>query len=331
MRIGMVGLGRMGANMTKRLIEHGHEVVAFDRNADAVAASAKDGAIPASSLDDVVARLTPPRAVWIMVPSGDATTSTVEQLGRILEAGDTIVDGGNSPYRNAQEASARLVEAGVHFVDAGVSGGVWGLKNGYCLMVGGNRQAVEPLEPIFHALAPRDGYAHVGPSGAGHFTKMVHNGIEYGLLQAYAEGFALLEAAEELDLDLHQLAKLWNHGSVVRSWLLELAELALGDDDFAQIRGYVEDSGEGRWTVEEGVRRAVAMPVISASLFARFSSRQPDAFSARIVAALRNQFGGHKFFTESEGGEAARDTSIEAAEGVTIEGSAQGGDDPDGR
>ncbi|HUS62798.1 MAG TPA: decarboxylating 6-phosphogluconate dehydrogenase [Acidimicrobiales bacterium] len=327
MKIGMVGLGRMGANMTKRLIDHGHDVVVFDRNAEAVEATCRDGAIASSNLADLVAKLTPPRAVWVMVPSGPPTTATVEELGRLLEPGDTIVDGGNSPYRDAQAASIRLQPSGVHFVDAGVSGGVWGLKNGYCLMVGGEEAAVQPLEPIFLALAPDNGYAHVGPSGAGHFTKMVHNGIEYGLLQAYAEGFALLEAAEELDLDLHQLAKLWNNGSVVRSWLLELAELALGDDDFASIRGYVEDSGEGRWTVEEGVKRSVAMPVITASLFARFSSRQPDAFSARIVAALRNQFGGHKFFTESEGGEVARHASHDATvPGAmqTAEGPAQG-------
>ena len=316
MKIGMVGLGRMGANMTKRLIDHGHQVVAYDRSDEQVTAAANEGAEPARSLEALVSSLAPPRAVWIMVPSGPPTQETIETLTGLLASGDTIIDGGNSNYRNAVATSARLREQGLAFIDAGVSGGVWGLKNGYCLMVGGDRPAVEHLEPIFRALAPEDGYAHVGPSGAGHYTKMIHNGIEYGMLQAYAEGFNLLEAAEEFDLDLHAVAALWNHGSVVRSWLLELAELALEQPtEFARIRGYVEDSGEGRWTVEEAINRSVSAPVITASLFARFSSRDSDKFAARIVAALRNQFGGHRFFSEAEAAEVAKADA--GAEGAT--------------
>ena len=316
MKIGMVGLGRMGGNMTKRLVEHGHEVVAFDRSPDSVAMATKDGAEAATSLADLVAKLEPPRAVWVMVPSGDPTASTIKELCQHLESGDTIIDGGNSNYKHAMAVSADLAPKGIAFVDAGVSGGVWGLKIGYCLMVGGEATAVARLEPIFTALAPEDGYLHAGPSGAGHYTKMIHNGIEYGMLQAYAEGFALLQAAPEFGLDLHAVASLWNHGSVVRSWLLELAELALANpQEFGEIRGYVEDSGEGRWTVEESINRGVATPVITSSLFARFSSRDHDAFSARIVAALRNQFGGHRFFKESAAAETARAKDMDG--GVT--------------
>jgi 6-phosphogluconate dehydrogenase len=311
-KIAMVGLGRMGGNMTKRLVDRGHEVVAYDRDPEAVKAAEADGAIAAASLRDVVDKLEPPRHVWIMVPSGAPTQATIDELAGLLAEGDTIVDGGNSNYRDAMRRSAELREAkGLHFVDAGVSGGVWGLKIGYCLMVGGDPEPVSRLEPIFTALAPDDGYAHVGPSGAGHFTKMVHNGIEYGMLQAYAEGFALLEAAEEFGLDLHEIAALWNHGSVVRSWLLELAELALKNpEEFRHIKGYVDDSGEGRWTVNESVERAIATPVITAALFARFQSRDDERMAARIVAALRNQFGGHKFMSESEAGEVARDKDM---------------------
>ncbi|MDQ1436843.1 MAG: 6-phosphogluconate dehydrogenase [Acidimicrobiaceae bacterium] len=311
MRIAMVGLGRMGGNMTKRLIDRGHEVVAYDRDPKAVKAAEADGAVAATSLEDAVAKLEPPRHVWVMVPSGAPTESTVMDLAQHLDAGDAIVDGGNSNYHDSMRRATTLQERGIAFIDAGVSGGVWGLKVGYCLMVGGEQAAVARLEPVFTALAPEDGYAHVGPSGAGHFTKMIHNGIEYGMLQAYAEGFALLEAAEEFGLDLHQVAALWNHGSVVRSWLLELAELALENpEEFRHIKGWVEDSGEGRWTVLESVERAIAAPVITAALFARFQSRDDERMAARIVAALRNQFGGHRFLSESEAGEVARDKDL---------------------
>jgi 6-phosphogluconate dehydrogenase len=306
MRIGMVGLGRMGANMTLRLIQHGHEVVAWDRNTAAVEGVKSEGATGVGSLEDLVHALAPPRAVWIMLPSGDPTELTIRALAVLLAEGDTIVDGGNSNYHLAIEDAELLAEHGIHLIDAGVSGGVWGLKNGYCLMVGGDPEPVKRLEPIFLALAPEHGYAHVGPVGAGHFVKMVHNGIEYGLLQAYAEGFALLNAADEFKLDLHQIADVWRYGSVVRSWLLDLTELALANQqEFSRIRGYVEDSGEGRWTVEEAVNRSVPTPVLTLSLFERFASRQPDSFAAKIVAALRNQFGGHKFFEESAGADVA--------------------------
>jgi 6-phosphogluconate dehydrogenase len=307
LKIGMVGLGRMGANMTLRLVQHGHQVVAWDRNTEAVDGVRSEGADGVGSLEDLVHALEPPRAIWIMLPSGDPTEQTIEALGALLSEGDTIVDGGNSNFRLAMEDAARLKGHGIAFVDAGVSGGVWGLKEGYCLMVGGDPDAVRRLEPIFSALAPEDGYAHVGPVGAGHFVKMVHNGIEYGMLEAYAEGFALMHAADEFKLDLHQIAEVWRHGSVVRSWLLDLTELALANEaEFDKVKGWVEDSGEGRWTVDEAVRRGVPVPVFAISLFQRFSSRQPDSFAAKIVAALRNQFGGHKFFSESAGAEAAR-------------------------
>ncbi|MEO7837429.1 MAG: phosphogluconate dehydrogenase (NAD(+)-dependent, decarboxylating) [Acidimicrobiales bacterium] len=314
MQLGMVGLGRMGANMSRRLVDHGHHIVGYDRDPSLVDRAAEDGVTGVSSLEEMVAALEPPRAMWCMVPAGEPTRSTVDALALLLEQKDTIVDGGNSNYKDAQASSARLRERGIAFLDAGVSGGVWGLRNGYCLMVGGDAEAVGALEPLFRDLAPPDGYAHVGPSGAGHYTKMIHNGIEYGMLQAYGEGFALLNAAEELELDLHQLAALWNHGSVVRSWLLELAELALANPaEFAHIRGFVEDSGEGRWTVEEAIQRSVSIPVIAASLFARFESRDDERFGARIVAALRNQFGGHRFFTEAAAAEEARAGDDEVA------------------
>jgi 6-phosphogluconate dehydrogenase len=303
-QLGMVGLGRMGSNMTLRLVERGHDVVVYDREADRVEEAEQRGATRSAGLDDLVAKLQPPRAVWVMVPAGEATLTTVSTLTGLLDSGDTVVDGGNSNYKESQRTAIQLAQQGIAFVDAGVSGGVWGRTEGYCLMVGGEPGSVKRLEPVFADLATAGGYAHVGPAGAGHYTKMIHNGIEYGLLQAYAEGFALLDAAGELNLDLHQVAALWNHGSVVRSWLLELAELALAKpEEFHSIRGYVEDSGEGRWTVQEAVARGVPAPAITASLFERFASRDEERFAARLVAALRNQFGGHAFRTADEAGD----------------------------
>ena len=289
----MIGLGRMGANMTTRLIRGGHQLAVYDRSPDAVARSVADGATGATSLADLIAKLTPPRTVWIMVPSGGPTDSTVAELVGLLAPGDAIVDGGNSNYKDSQARYALAKAKGVAFIDAGTSGGVWGLANGYCLMVGGDEAAVRRVEPIFTTLAPPDGYAYVGPSGAGHFSKMVHKGIEYGMLAAYGEGFEILEKSE-FTYDLHQLAELWLHGSVVRSWLLELAELAFRDDPkLADIRGYVDDSGEGRWTVQAAIDENVPAPVITMALLSRFVSRQPESFSAKVIAALRNQFGGH--------------------------------------
>jgi len=293
MQLGMVGLGRMGANMTTRLQRGGHEVVAYDRDPAAVQRSTADGATGASSLDDLVSKLRTPRAVWIMVPAGEPTDSTIGSLLELLSPGDTIIDGGNSRWTDSKKRYARCKERDVAFVDAGTSGGVWGLENGYCLMVGGDDDAVKRVEPVFLTLAPKDGYAHVGPSGAGHFSKMVHNGIEYGMLAAYGEGFEILEKSE-YDYDLHQLASIWRYGSVVRSWLLELLELALkADPELAKVKGWVDDSGEGRWTVQAAIDENVPAPVITLSLLSRFVSRQPESYSAKVIAALRNQFGGH--------------------------------------
>lgn len=294
MQIGMVGLGKMGANMTTRLLQHGHQVVAYDRSPDAVKSAAGGGATAAGSLADLAAKLgSTPRVVWVMVPSGAATDDTIDELLRSLQRGDVIVDGGNSNYKDGLAAYDRCKAKGVSLVDAGTSGGVWGLKEGYCLMVGGDDDAVKICEPIFAALAPPGGYAHVGRAGAGHFSKMVHNGIEYGMLQAYGEGFEILEKSP-FAFDLKQLAEIWGHGSVVRSWLLELAVLAFaGDPKLADIRGYVDDTGEGRWTVQAAIDEDVPAPVITLALLARFASRQDESFSAKVIAALRNQFGGH--------------------------------------
>jgi len=293
MRIGMVGLGKMGANMATRLLQGGHEVVAFDVNAEAVQKAADGGAAPAGSLAELVEQLAAPRIVWIMVPAGAITDQTVDSLAELLDPGDLLVDGGNSRWTSTKSQAARLGEHGIEMVDAGTSGGVWGLAEGYCLMVGGSAAAVERLAPALTTLAPPDGWAHVGPVGSGHYTKMIHNGIEYAMMQAYAEGFELLDAGE-FDLDLGQIAQVWRHGSVVRSWLLDLAADALeADPDLSQVAGYVEDSGEGRWTVEAAIDAAVAVPTIAMALFARFSSRKDDAFANRLLAALRNQFGGH--------------------------------------
>jgi 6-phosphogluconate dehydrogenase len=300
MQLGMVGLGRMGANMTTRLLNDKHQVVAFDFSADAVAKAVGDGAVGAASLVELVGKLSAPKIVWIMVPAGKPTDDTIHALLEHMSPGDVIIDGGNSNFRESQ-ARCKLAKAkGVDFVDAGTSGGVWGLKNGYCLMVGGDAAAVKKVEPIFLTLAPKDGYAYVGPSGAGHFSKMVHNGIEYGMLAAYGEGFEILEKSE-FEYDLHQLADLWLHASVVRSWLLELAEIAFREDPtLADVRGFVDDSGEGRWTVQAAIDENVPAPVITMALISRFVSRQPESFSAKVIAALRNQFGGHMIHQEPE-------------------------------
>ena len=301
MQLGMVGLGRMGANMTTRLERGGHQVVAYDRDPAAVQRAAGDGASSASSLQDMVGQLKPPRAVWIMVPSGAPTDSTITELLGLLAPGDTIIDGGNSKWTDSKDRYARCKAKGVAFVDAGTSGGIWGLENGYCLMVGGDDDAVARVEPIFLTLAPKGGYAHVGPPGAGHFSKMVHNGIEYGMLAAYGEGFEILEKSE-YPYDLHELASIWRYGSVVRSWLLELLEIALQKDpELAKVRGWVADSGEGRWTVEAAIAEDVPAPVITLSLLSRFVSRQEESFSAKVIAALRNEFGGHAIKTEGDG------------------------------
>ncbi len=295
MQLGMVGLGRMGGSMATRLLKAGHGVTVFDLDPNAVEAVSAAGGIPASSLDDLVSLLDAPRTVWVMVPSGDITESTVGDLSRLLSSGDTLIDGGNSNYKDSQRRAATVAEMGIHYLDAGTSGGVWGLKNGYCLMVGGPRQVYERTLPILKALAPDEGGCmHTGPSGSGHYVKMVHNGIEYGLMQAYAEGFELLAAKEEFNLDLAEIAETWRHGSVVRSWLLDLAVDALREDPkLESLSSYVDDSGEGRWTVDTSVELAVPAPVITAALYARFRSRQSNPLGGRMLAALRNQFGGH--------------------------------------
>jgi len=293
MQLGMIGLGKMGANMTTRLLRGGHQVVAFDFNKDAVKASVSEGATGVGSLEELVGKLGTPRIAWMMVPSGDPTEKTLDSLLSLMKSGDIIIDGGNSNWKDSIRRAERCKQSGVSFIDAGTSGGIWGLENGFCLMVGGDAKAVKTCEPIFTTLAPKEGYAHVGPVGAGHFSKMVHNGIEYGLLQSYGEGFEVLEKSQ-FKYDLHQLSKLWLSGSVVRSWLLELLERALRDDPtLADIKGYVVDSGEGRWTVQAAIDEDVPAPVITLSLMARFASRQDESFSAKIIAALRNQFGGH--------------------------------------
>jgi 6-phosphogluconate dehydrogenase len=293
MRIGFIGLGRMGSNMVRRLLRSDHEVVAWNRSPEKTREIALEGAEASFSIEELVEKLAPPRAVWIMVPAGDATEDQIEELLHHLEPGDTIVEGGNSNFHDDQRRHPALKARGIHYVDAGVSGGIWGLANGFCLMVGGEREAVAPLEPIFRSLAPTDGYLHVGGPGAGHYVKMIHNGIEYGLMQAYAEGFEILHASD-YGLDLAAIADLWNHGSVVRSWLLELAQRALsGDGDLTHLKGWVADSGEGRWTVQEAIDRDVPAPVITLALQTRFRSRQEDSYGAKLLAALRNEFGGH--------------------------------------
>lgn len=294
MQLAMIGLGRMGGNMTERLMRGGHRVVVFDRSAEAIQKYAAIGAMAASSLADVISALEAPRVVWIMVPAGAPVDETISALVPGLGKGDVIIDGGNSNFHDTMRRAGQLREAGIHFVDSGTSGGVWGLENGYCLMIGASPEAFALCEPIFKTLAPADGYAHVGPPGAGHYVKMVHNGIEYGMLQAYAEGYEILHASKEFKLDLHAIAGVWNHGSVVRSWINELAEIAFERDaNLDALKGYVEDSGEGRWTVQEAIDLDVPAPVITLSLLMRLRSRQTDSFGAKVIAALRNEFGGH--------------------------------------
>ena len=294
MQLAMIGLGRMGGNMVRRLVQNGHEVIVYDSSRDVLKEHAAKGVNAAQDLADVAGLLTPPRVVWMMVPAGAPVASTLEQLVPHLTPGDIVIDGGNSNFHDSLQRAEALKTQGIEFVDVGTSGGIWGLELGYCLMIGASPAAFQHCEPIFRTLAPSDGYARVGPPGAGHYVKMVHNGIEYGLLQAYAEGYEILHASKDFDLQLSQIAGLWNHGSVVRSWLNELAERAFApDDNLSGIRGYVEDSGEGRWTVEEALRLDVPAPVITLSLLARLRSRQEESFGAKVIAALRKEFGGH--------------------------------------
>lgn len=303
MDIAVIGLGRMGLNIAARLVRGGHRVVAYDLDESAVRSAGQTGAEEAHSLAEVVERLPPPRSLWVMLPAGEATESTVQTLPEHLASGDTILDGGNSNYKDSQRRAEALSRKGIHFLDVGTSGGIWGLKEGYSLMVGGQAEAVERHRPIFETLAPAadKGWAHVGPPGAGHFVKMVHNGIEYGMMQAFAEGFEILKAKREFALDLHQVAEVWRHGSVVRSWLLDLIGVALAEDAaLTGIRPWVADSGEGRWTVAEAVELGVPAPVITLALQMRFVSRNEDGYAARLLAAMRQQFGGHAVKTREE-------------------------------
>lgn len=286
----------MGANMTTRLLKGGHQIVVTDLNAAAVEKSVGEGAVGAQDYDELVARLETPRTVWVMVPSGKVTESVVTALAERLSPGDTIIDGGNSNYKDTMRRGATLAEKGLHFVDVGTSGGIWGITEGYSMMIGGEKEAVERLRPIFETLAPAPdkGWGHVGPRGSGHFVKMIHNGIEYGMMQAFAEGFEIFREKKEFGLDLHQIAEIWQHGSVVRSWLLDLTVRALEDDqNLTDIAPFVPDSGEGRWTVFEAVDLDVPAPVLTLALQMRFVSRQDERYAARLLSALRNQFGGH--------------------------------------
>ncbi len=303
MRLGMIGLGRMGMNMVRRLLRNGHEVVAFNRTPEKTNQIISEGALGSYSLDELINSLDRPRIVWIMLPAGRIVDEHIDTLSSLLEPGDIIIEGGNSRFKDDIRREKILQEKGIHYLDAGVSGGIWGLDLGYCTMVGGEKEVFERLEPIFKALAPENGYLYCGPAGAGHFVKMIHNGIEYGMMQAYGEGFALLEASPYNNhLDYQEVARLWNQGSVIRSWLLELLEDAFGDDPgLNKITGYVDDSGEGRWTVEQAIESRVAAPVIAQALFARFQSRDENSFSNRVLAALRREFGGHAVKSSSGG------------------------------
>jgi len=296
MELGMVGLGKMGANMTTRLVKDGHRIVVFDRNPPKVEAAEADGADGSESLEELVSKLSMPRAIWLMVQAGDATQTVIDTLVELLSPGDILIDGGNSNYKDTMRRASELKENGLDLVDVGTSGGIWGLSEGYSMMIGGRSDIVERLRPIFKTLAPGPdrGWGHVGSSGAGHFVKMVHNGIEYGLMQAYAEGFEIMKSKEDFNLDLRQIAEIWRYGSVVRSWLLDLTAKALKDDqDLSDIKGWVADSGEGRWTVKDAIDLDVPAPVITLSLLMRFVSRQEDSYAAKMLAAMRQQFGGH--------------------------------------
>ena len=302
MELGMIGLGKMGGNMTLRLLRHGCRVTGFDLSAQVVSEYERSGMIPADSLETLVERCAPPRRIWMMVPAGDPVDDALAALAPLLDEGDVLIDGGNSDYRNTVRRAAALKEQGLHLVDAGVSGGVWGLSEGYCLMAGGEAQAVERLAAIFDALAceGRKGWGHVGPAGAGHFVKMVHNGIEYGMMQAYAEGFAIMAGSDRFDLDTHAISHIWRHGSVVRSWLLDLTADALEEDaDLRDVAPFVPDSGEGRWTVREAIDLNIPAPVIAASLLQRIQSRDDRSFAHRLLSAMRNRFGGHSVKKET--------------------------------
>jgi len=310
MQLGMIGLGRMGFNMSLRLIQHGHQMVVYDLNTHAVGELGEKGAGAAISIEDLIGKLSAPRAVWVMLPSGEPTEATIQKLADLLQPGDIVIDGGNSNYKESIRRGEKLRTKGIQFLDCGVSGGVWGLENGFCLMTGGDQDAYEHVEPIFAALAPEGGYAHVGPLGAGHYSKMVHNGIEYVMLQGYGEGFEILHKSP-FGFDLKQLSELWLHGSVVRSWLLELAVLALGKEgnDLSEIKGWVADSGEGRWTVQEAIDLDVPAPTITLSLLQRFVSRQDESFSAKVIAVIRNEFGGHAVKKEGDSAPASTPTA----------------------
>jgi 6-phosphogluconate dehydrogenase len=304
MKLAMIGLGRMGMNMAKRLLRNGHQVVAYNRSHEKTDQLVKDGAIGAYSLPEVVEKLSAPRIIWLMLPAGQAVDDHINKLKDLLSPDDIIVDGGNTYYKDDIRRAGTLNEAGIQFLDVGVSGGVWGLKIGYCLMIGGDEGTFNHLEPIFYSLAPEDGYLYCGNTGAGHFVKMVHNGIEYGMMQAYGEGFEILEASDYNDsFNFAQIAHLWNQGSVIRSWLLELAEEAFKKDDrLEDIQGYVEDSGEGRWTIQQALETGVPAQVITLSLLRRFRSRQKDPFTDKVLAALRQEFGGHAVVAAKKGG-----------------------------